>query len=557
MHVLFRRALLAATLSTFLVACGDKTKDLDVLAYVPADTPYVMANRIATPKAINEAWAKAFGGYSEQAYQQMAEGELWQGLDGDSALWVRALLPEVGKFATPAGIAELGLNPEARFALYGFGLMPVYRIEIGDAQRFAATIARVEERAGRKLATRTLDKVSFYEFSSSKATFLFGLAGEHLVITLAPSSSSDDQWRAQLGLTLPKQSLHSQGALEKLDKERQHTGHISGFVNIQNLVQRLTAAGADQELLRAFGMELPEISASCQQEMAAMAAKFPRAVFGSKELSAKSMAFVGTLETETTLARSMQALAAPIPGADATDPTLFRFAMSVNLPEAMRFANAAADAIRAQPYACEGLVGLNAAADGVKEGTANPALAMAGSVSAVNLGLADLQLDDNDSPTAMTGYVAVGSSAPMMLWGLAQQSTPGLASVQLSSDGKIVTLPADALPTPFPITLKARMTDKSFGVATSDVADAVFETASTVPAAADGTMLRYGVSGAAFAMLAERIPDAPDSMNEKERKDMEQGREMLKSMGQAVDFIDVRIVMGERGIDYVQTMRLK
>lgn len=144
-----------------------------------------------------------------------------------------------------------------------------------------------------------------------------------------------------------------------------------------------------------------------------------------------------------------------------------------------------------------------------------------------------------------------------MLWGLAQQGVPALAQIQLAADGKIVTLPADALPMPIPLEFKAVMTDKSIGVATKDIDDASFTAAATVPAAADGTILRYGFSGDFFKLIAEQVPAPTPEMDEKTAKDAERGHKIIQGMGEKIDHMDVRVQLTGRGIEFVQTNSLK
>ena len=61
---------------------------------------------------------------------------------------------------------------------------------------------------------------------------------------------------------------------------------------------------------------------------------------------------------------------------------MLRVAMSIDLPETVRFLNGVADAIAAKPYQCEELQDINQSATELKQNLANPGLAMAGSLAA-------------------------------------------------------------------------------------------------------------------------------------------------------------------------------
>ncbi len=553
-----RRALLAAMLALALTSCGSDEDASDPLAFVPADSPYVFANRIATPDAVSESWLSLYGTSFQDIYADMATDPDLTAIEGEFGEWIRAVVPEIGNMTSLDGMKALGLKPEALHALYGHGLMPVYRIELGDVAKFTEVVTRIEGRAGKKLATRTFDDFTLWQFANEKAVVLFGPINNQLVMTVAPAQADEARLRAQLGLTLPENSMLDAKTLETLDGKHGYTGHLSGFIDIVALAQRLSGRNeADNQVMVAFGGEVPKLAPECAAELDSMTAKFPRLVFGTTKFEAKHMVVNSVFELESGLATSLKALAAPIPGADATDTTLFRFAMSANIPETVRFLGGVADAIAAKPYACEELKSFNASAAEMKSGLANPGLAMAGSISSLHLALTTLELGgENEMPKSLAGFVTVGSATPMMLWGLMQSSAPPLANIVLAADSKVVPLPKDAAPMPFPLVLKAVMTEKSIGIATSDIEDNRFVSLATVPAASDGTMLRYGVNGSFFKMLAEQIPASPDGTDPKEAKEMERGRQMLKQMGEKMGSMDVRMRLTDVGVEFVQEMKL-
>lgn len=559
MTVPMRRALLAAMIAFGLAGCGSDDAPTDPLAFVPADSPYVFSNQTPVSSAVLESWMTMYGVSIEELYAEMAKDPQMQAIEGEFGEWLRAALPEVGKMGSVTGMGQLGFKVEGRFALYGYGLMPVYRWELAEPERIAETVARIEERAGKKLAKRKLGDVELWQFANDKATVLFGPIGNFFVITLAPAKADEARLSAQLGLTLPQASMASSGAMAALDKQYGYDGHVSGYLDIRALAQRLSGRNQeDNQVIAAFGGEIPKLSDACANELDSMTSKFPRMVFGTTKFDAKQMNVNSLLEVEAELAKSLQKIAAPIPGAGVASKMMLSFGASVDLPETVRFLNGVADSIAATPYQCEELADINKSAAELKEGLANPGLAMAGAMNAVNFGLKSLTLEaGSEMPSALSAYVTLGSSTPLMLWGLAQQGLPPLAKVQLAADGKIVPLPADAMPMPIPLEFKAVMTDKSIGIATSDIDDADFTAAATVPAASDGTVLMYGFSGAFFGLIAEQMPAPGPEVEEREAKEIERGRQILKGMGDKVDQMNVRMQLTARGIEFVQENSLK
>jgi hypothetical protein len=551
------RPLLALAAVLALTACGrDSSEPIDVLAYVPADSPYVIANRIGTPKEVTDNWMNVFGQQNERSYQQLAEGTMPEFLDDDTVGWLRVVLPELGKMSSPEAYESLGLDPAGRFATYGVGLTPVYRGQIADQSRFDAMIARIEAEAGMPLPTRTIGGVAFYQLPASQADALFGSYDGYFVAGLAPPGQSEERWKAQLGLTLPERSMLDSGALAALDSEYGYTGHLSGYVDMLALYDRLVEPGPDRTMHAELGLPVPELDESCTSELRAIVGQFPRAVIGTTSYQAQALEVLATLETDPALAGKLQALAAPLPGASSAAP--FRFAIGLRLPATIRLAGTVADSILADTYACDSLQGLNRAAGQAKVQAANPALAMAGSVNAVSLGVIDVQLDDNSKPTAFSGHLSVGSGAPAMLWSLLQQSRPVLASLTLATDGAVVALPDELVPAdPLPLQLKARMTASTLGVATRDVEDGTFIAASDPTDTADGTLLRYGINGEALRVVLRFIPEATADMDDKQAQELENARETVAELAEAIRDIEVRIGFGKRGIYYRQTMSLR
>lgn len=557
MSRLYRHTLYAALLTAGLAGCN-KDSATDPLAFVPADSPYVFANIDATPIEVTRAWMDMYGTGLADIYADMAKDPQLASIEGDAGVWIRAALPELGKLASADGIAETGLKVDGHYALYGYGLLPVYRFQLADEAKLRALVAGIEQRAGKTLATRKIGDVTLWEVKDEKVTVLFGPIGGFLVGTLAPAAVDDARLQSQLGLTLPEKSMADSKALQTLNDQLGYSGHIVGYADIPAIARRMTGRDeGDNQVIAAFGGEVPKLTAECTAELDTITAKFPRLTFGTKALNAQNMDVRMTLEMEPALAKSIQGLAAPIPGASMSDSALFRFAMSFNIPESVRFLNGVADAIAAKPFACEELKNLNNSAAEMKQSLANPGLAMAGSVTAAHLGLTALALDaGSKQPSSLSAYLSVGSQSPVMLWGMAQASMPPLGQVSLMADGKIVSLPKELAPTPFPLELKAVMTGKSLALATSDIDDARLTAAATVADQADGTVLRYGVSGEFFKLLAENIPEpsTEDGADEQMVKDAKRGREMIANMGKAIKDLDVRLTFTERGLEVVETI---
>lgn len=547
-----------------LAGCG-KDAPREPLAFVPADTPYVFANRVPTPAAISEAWMKlGSSGNAERDVErllQRLQAEEDVAPDADDAAfravmrrWLPALAPELQRFYTRAGVEELGFAFESRYAVYGHGLLPVFRAELADPAKFAAMVARVEQRAGEPLATRKFGEASFWRVAAGKVELLFGAVGGQLVVTLGPTEQSESSWQQQLGLTPPATSLEASGALAALDQQHGYTGHGSGWVDLRELVRRVTGRDAgDAAVMSAFGLPVPAPSATCLAEYDALAARAPRMHVGFSRMEDKASTMTGLWEMDPVWRDALATLPAPIPGPGPEGEGLWRYGMSIDGTALLRQLGVMARAIQTTPFACEELQPLNEMATELGANLKNPALGMAGAVNALQFTLDGFQLGEDGTPEQLNAVFAVGGSMPPMLWSMLQGSVPALAEVTLAADGKPVTLPESLWPLPIP--LQALMTGNSLAVAAGEIGESRFLSEATRPAAADGTLVYYRFSGSMFAQLGGLMRKL-DAQKETPEPEVAETAELLEQMGSQVGDMRVQLRADAGGLRMEQSMRL-
>ncbi len=143
-HLAISAALLFSLPAAFAAAPID---------YAPSDTPYLIASLSPMPTAANERMKRYSGAMIEMFKTGAKQGYLKALTAGDpetaEAVAKRAEMEQViGFFAELGDIytndeaaLKAGFKPQARFALYGVGLVPVFRMEISDAAKARVTIA--------------------------------------------------------------------------------------------------------------------------------------------------------------------------------------------------------------------------------------------------------------------------------------------------------------------------------------------------------------------------------------------------------------------------------
>ncbi|HXD84090.1 MAG TPA: hypothetical protein VN599_06625, partial [Rudaea sp.] len=316
----YRFAALAVG-AALLAACGKKSVDNAApLAFVPADTPYVYANIEPAPAAVSEQWSRrmheylpaALGVY-ENALDRIGAAKPD---DAHAIAAARALIDTLKTHDTWDKLRELGLKPDMRVAFYGVGLVPVLRIELGDAAKFRATIADIEKKSGAALPTAKVGDQDYWYLGNEKAVALFAIEGSQFVATVAPAKASDTLKRTLLGVDRPAKSLADSGDLERLAKQYGYSNYGEGFLDVVKIAERLTgpAQGSDLEIAQTLGLPAGGSDAACKSEYLEIAQKFPRFVMGATELSAQRVRIGAQLEMQPALAAQLATALTAAPG---------------------------------------------------------------------------------------------------------------------------------------------------------------------------------------------------------------------------------------------------
>ena len=150
-----RTLLTLAIASGLTLACspgGDETAmsttGNPLLAYVPADTPYVFANLEPTTHEVTDAYLARMEPIIANIEQSMIEArrEAENGevdAEQEAIDLFMAVYDELSGNLNREGLEAMGLTLEAHHAMYGHGLFPVMRLTLNDPAAFRATIARM------------------------------------------------------------------------------------------------------------------------------------------------------------------------------------------------------------------------------------------------------------------------------------------------------------------------------------------------------------------------------------------------------------------------------
>jgi len=506
MRRIHRLAALAVA-AILLAACNKPPATNDApLAFAPADTPYAYANLEPVPAAVTEQWSRPMQDYWPTLFSMYEAllNDAKTGLDERTRKIVVALFDELKTHGDWNKLRAIGLKPDARMAVYGVGIVPVLRLELGDAAAFRAEVARVEQAAGAKLPVARTGDLDYWQVGNDTLAAAIAIEGAHLVVTVLPPKAPDSLKQALLGLTRPAQNLAAAGTLEALAKQYGLSPYGEGYVDFTRLVERLSKPleGSDAEFARTLGLPANAADANCRREYAEIAQRFPRLTIGAVEMTPQRMAIRSALEIEPGLAGRIAAAIGAAPGSGDKNVGVFDMSLATPVLKLKDFWLAEAAAIAAKPYQCASLASLNAsfAASAAKvDVTVPPPLS---DLTGVRMSID--RFEYNAAPGAVpkvASKLLIGSTNPMAALAMAQLALPALQKFKVAPDGKPVALPADALPPMMP-PVSVAMSANAIALATGDGESDALPAYLGAPAAPGAMFLRMHFGGAIYGWMA-------------------------------------------------------
>lgn len=528
------------------------------LAYAPADTPYVLGNTDVMPLAVRDAWWKKtesiLGLYGPMLNQAMAEAKA---KDGDKSPLAFAIAEELLALDTRAEFEAIGLGGESRVALYGVGLIPVFRMELPNPQPFKDLLARAESKAGTKFPTAKLGGVEYFQGIAGPLEFALAFPNGHMVASFWPKAAPDSVKTQLLAAAPPADNVLSSKKLDQLNSSYGFGPMGSGYIDTVRVVNTILAPSGevDRELFKALEVEPPQLTEACRTEFAALATEMPRVAMGVTKLDATHMDSIWVFELKPGIAQELSAIAAPIP-AVAQKAKWLGFGFGFDGKALASFIDARAKAISAQPYQCEELAELD-------EELAKASQQLAATSIYLNMakGLAvsidKFEMDwANKKPTSVEATVLLASDSPSTLLSMAAAGAPPIAALGLEPNGEPKALPMDQVPPDIKAlgSAYAVMTDKALAIhfgPEDGGAGAVEATAAELTPA--GTLMTYSFSGELYRTLGgvmKMDPSGPPEVKEAMSKLMEKYADMF-------EYAHTNFLLTKRGIEISQQMTMK
>ncbi|WP_158752763.1 hypothetical protein [Dyella sp. S184] len=510
-----------------LAACGHKDKDVP-LAFVPADTPYVVANLDVLDDATRTALlAQADAQLPSQLAQINATADRLAAKDPDGAHLLRALSAEfngktIESFADGAGINLKGLS-----AFYGLGLAPVMRFELSDPKAFEGFIGRLETAYGKKLDVASLGAQSYrkYVFAASGTEVILATVGKQAVAALLPADAAPAMLRQALGLDRPQKSLQDDGRLTALAKAKGYRLWVVGDLDVTRalplvisgkdpLLSAIRKARAEAESAKTGEPVANQLqtSPSCASDAARIAARVPALSFGYTRLEAKQQDVRFDMALADDISKAFAGLKVELPGLGSAGTAPFDLTLALPIAQLRTFWSAQADAVTAKPFTCPALSDLNDSFAKLGPAMQKAAIPPFGDMLGLRIALDTLVPGQNASLPTFSGRIVLGSSNPAGLLATSQMMVPVLAQLKPTNDGKPLPLPKDMTsmlgqPAWF------AMSDKALALGIGAGEDAKLADTLKDPIGDAGRVTRMHLSGAMYLDMLQLMEKWVDSQS--------------------------------------------
>ena len=453
-----KRLIALSLAGVLLAACGHKDKNAP-LAFVPADTPYVMANLDVLDDATRQAMlAQADAQLPASLANLSATADEMAKNDPDGARLLRAFVAEFNGNSIEAFAQHSGIDMKGYWAFYGEGLAPVARLPLSDPQAFDGFVTRLETAYGKKFDTATLAGQNYrrYLSSASGTEVILAVVGKQAVVALLPGDAGPALLRQVLGLDRPSKSLQDSGRLADLAKAKGYQKWMVGDFDMTSilplaisgkdpLVAAMAKAHAQAESAKtgepvANQLQTPP---SCETDAQRLAARVPAVSFGYTQLDSKHQDARIDVSLADDISQAFAGLKVELPGLGAAGTAPFDVSIALPVASLRTFWSAQADAVAAKPFTCPALIGLNDGFAKLGPAMQKAAIPPFGDMLGMRIALDSLVASPNSAVPKFTGRIVLGTNNPAGLLAMGQMMVPALAQLKAGADGKPTPLPAD------------------------------------------------------------------------------------------------------------------
>ena len=450
------------------------TTDNAVLSYVPADTPLFSAQ-------LNPFPIKDYINSLSDAYRQFPPGsfdELEQESDQRAQFFVSLLKSYADSMKDgDTFITTFGLAAEVRSYVYTLGAVPVFKIEVENADAIWAILDKAEAQSGLTHTPANLKGVDYRSYQLTDAeekeqvSLVFAVHDGLFTATLSTSFTEATLLETALGVTSVDNSIADANIVEEIITKHGFTNEGVSFVNHKEIITALTSTDGNQlagqlsKLYEIMGEDpMAELKTpACSSELAAIANNWPRTVAGYDELtvtdSHSAFGFRTVIESENqVLLGAYQKLRGYLPNyTQDIDNSVFSLGLGIDVNQMVPALTAIWDDMLTPEYQCGPLAEMQMQMSQQSPAMLGMFTGMANGVKGLGVSLIDYKIsEDTQSPQldSLDAVVTLSADNPATLFNMAKSFVPELANLQLPENGdaielsSVVPIPAELNITP-------------------------------------------------------------------------------------------------------------
>ncbi len=549
------------------------TTNSDLFAFVPADTPYLMASLEGPPEAWIEASlasTKPMIGNMQEFLNEMLKASttddeagaestaLTTGSSFDIKAFAASLLNQYADNLSIEGLKNLGLDPTAQSVVYGLGPFPVARMSILDPQALRSTLDKAFAAAGETPAEKEMNGRKYWQVGDEKITLIASIGTAEVSFGLIPSNLIDEALANILGQSKPDNAMDAGAKIAKFNRQNGYTNHSSGWFKPEKFMNLFlndnsSAASSFRGLLKIQDISITPV---CEAEITAMVATVPLIHFGSSKLDRKEMHLKASIELDKETASELHQLTIDNVLNTSYSSSPFSFGFAMNLAKAREWLLATAKEKTQNPYQCAELAHLNTMYTAAYEGLNRPLPPLMGNLFGFNVGVDELDLESimgQGNPIPKGKFLfSIITSNPQMLISMGQMFLPAVAAMNLTPGGDPEVLKLDGMAA---ITEPAwaAMSDSALGIAFGEGMDSQLLPFLSGGESKSGEFFTFGMSSKLLVQLMDHISKIMPESENMSTTDME----IFKASMDMYEDTFFKASLTDKGIVFEQQYKLK
>ncbi|MEO8552794.1 MAG: hypothetical protein ABI678_22605 [Kofleriaceae bacterium] len=409
----------------------------ELLANVPAETPYLFAVMEPPAEAIH---AKMMGNSDLMVLPALAKAEQVP-LDQRLALSPprRAMLGilDAMRGTDPRKWWEnLGLKSNGRTLIYGLGIWPVIRVEVGDPAKLRAIITdAIKTLAMPEIEQKQLGATPYWVASKYGMTAILSVTDHDVAAALVPTTAIAKAVPLVLGTEHVGKSMRDAGDIAALSTRYHLTSTMLAYIDTHRIVDALERKD-DFATTSVFAVP------ACHADFERMADALPRILMGYRSLDAHGFLSSVVFETSPAVAKQLASLHGAMPALPDPAHTLMGFSIAADIDAGVGVLRGWLQSLADQPFQCPQLAI-------TRQFVAEALEATKTLIPKEMHGLhgAELVIEDaSESPPGGAGYLLIAGDQIAVALGQALQKVS--LGISVAPDGQPVSLPIGMLGMP-------------------------------------------------------------------------------------------------------------